>query len=77
MKKALGGLLAGAMLLGGLTLPANAAEATGALPKGQDAETVLSTLTVEPQGTSTGRRCRWEANPRTRSSRPTGVWRTG
>ena len=29
------------------------------------------------QGTSTGRRCRWETNPRTRSSRPTGVWRTG
>ena len=29
------------------------------------------------RGTSTGRRCRWEANPRTRSSRPTGVWRTG
>lgn len=29
------------------------------------------------RGTSTGRRCRWEGNPRTRSSRPTGVWRTG
>ena len=56
MKKALGGLLAGAMLLGGLTLPANAAEATGSLPKGQDAETVLSTLTVEPQGTESSDR---------------------
>lgn len=29
------------------------------------------------RGTSTGRRCRWEGNPRTRSSRHTGVWRTG